>query len=82
MLRNLHSKIVQWNFDKKMRWYIAGIICLSSVLIFVVITGAYLMFSIQQSKKMAEEQLSSLAANYESTLDTYKACLLYTSRCV
>ena len=24
-------------------------------------------------KKMAEEQLSSLAANYESTLDTYKA---------
>lgn len=73
MLRNLHSKIVQWNFDKKMRWYIAGIICLSSVLIFVVITGAYLMFSIQQSKKMAEEQLSSLAANYESTLDTYKA---------
>ena len=66
-------RIANWNFDKKMQFFVTFLICFLSLFIFLFTTCSYSIFMIRQSKAMAEEQLSLLAVNYETTLDSYKS---------
>lgn len=61
-----------WTFDRQMRFFITVIIVVTSTIILFVSTVSAVMSITRQSKKMATDQLTTLANSFESELDNYK----------
>jgi len=72
MFDRLLNKVNHWKFDKKMKVYIFTNIVIATTIILVVSTISSVSISIKQSKKMAEEQLFSIASNYDDNFNSYK----------
>ncbi len=66
------SKFSSWNLDKKIYAVITGLSYAISIIMLAIFTTFYISSFIGQSNNIANDQLTSMAANYESTLDSYK----------
>lgn len=73
MAERISNRMRNWNLDKKMSWFLTALVCVLSVVIFCTIASSYFVMMVKQSRRMAEKQLSSMAAAYESTLESYKS---------
>ncbi|HHT98449.1 MAG TPA: histidine kinase [Clostridiales bacterium] len=72
MWARLLNKFNHLKFDKKMKIYIFSNIVIATTIILAVSTISSVSISIKKSKKMAEEQLFSIATNYDDTFNNYK----------
>ncbi len=61
-----------WKFDKKMTLFISLSIVITTMAILIVSTVSFVIIARNQSRNMAEEQLYSMAANYEAAFMNYK----------
>jgi two-component system sensor histidine kinase YesM len=61
-----------WPLDKKIYFVLASLIYAISLILLIVCSSFYISGYIDQSTAVARDQLSSLALNYASTLDSYK----------
>lgn len=61
-----------WKFDKKMTLFISLSISITTIVILVVSTVSFVLTARNQSRNMAEEQLYSMASNYEAAFANYK----------
>ncbi len=61
-----------WKFDKKMTLFISLSISITTIVILVVSTVSFVLAARNQSRNMAEEQLYSMASNYEAAFANYK----------
>ncbi len=66
------EKFNHWKFDKKMTLFISLSIVITTMVILIVSTVSFVLIARNQSKNMAEEQLYSMASNYEATFTNYK----------
>ncbi|MDD2970790.1 MAG: sensor histidine kinase [Lachnospiraceae bacterium] len=73
LIRDCKDIFFGWTFDKQMRFFVTCIIVVTSTIILLVSTISAVMSITQQSKKMAVDQVTTLANNFEGELDNYKA---------
>ncbi len=66
------EKFNYWKFDKKMTLFISLSIVVTTMVILIVSTVSFVLIARNQSRDMAEEQLYSMASNYEAAFTNYK----------
>lgn len=71
MGRNLAKKISRWNLDKKINVFVSSLISSITVIMLAIFTVFYCSSFINQSVNITENQLSALAANYETRFMNY-----------
>ncbi|MDD4525884.1 MAG: sensor histidine kinase [Lachnospiraceae bacterium] len=72
MINYLKNRFSSWNLDRKINTFVSSLIYGISAMILVITTALYVSSFIKQSNNIIENQLSTLADNYEYTLDSYK----------
>lgn len=72
MIDYLRNTFNSWNLDRKINTFVSSLIYGISAMILVITTALYFSSFIEQSNNIIENQLSTLADNYEYTLDNYK----------
>lgn len=73
VIRKYKDIFSSWTFDRQMRFFVTGVIVVTSTIILLVSTFSAVMSITQQSKKMATDQVTTLANNFEAELHNYKA---------
>lgn len=69
----MRQKIKTWGFEKKIKVFFLGCIILVSTLVLLITTVLSTFTATDNVNTAAENQLSFLCANYESSLDQYKS---------
>ncbi len=72
MIEYFKNRFNSWNLDKKINTFVSSLIYGISAIILVITTVSYFSSFIEQSNNIIENQLSTLADNYEYTLNNYK----------
>lgn len=70
--RNLIRKFNSWNLNKKIYVFVTSLIYGISIITITFFTSFYIATFIEQSNNIAKTQLSTMATNYEYTLESYK----------
>ena len=68
----MKAKFADWPLDRKIYYVVTILIYAISIIMLAVFSLFYISSTIEQSNNIAREQLSSLTANYDSTLNKYK----------
>ncbi len=68
----LKRKINNWNLDKKILSFITSLIYGISLIMLAIFTTFYTSSFIRQTDNITKNQLTALAANYESIFDNYQ----------
>lgn len=66
------SRFYSWNLDKKIVTVVTSLNYAISIIMLAIFTTFYISSFIGQSNNIAKDQLTSMAVNYESTLNGYK----------
>ena len=72
MNRNFIRKFNSWNLNKKIYVFVTSLIYGISIITITFFTSFYIATFIEQSNNIAKTQLSTMATNYEYTLESYK----------
>ena len=72
MIDYLKIRFSSWNLDRKINTFVSSLIYGISAIILVITTALYFSSFIRQSNNIIRYQLSTLADNYEYTLNSYK----------
>lgn len=76
MQEKMKKRFLKWKFDKKMRMFVSLSIVTSTMVILLVSTISAICFARRQSIIMAEQQLYSMASNFDDSMQTYRDILL------
>lgn len=69
----MRQRIKKWGFEKKMKVFFSASIILVSLLVLLITTVMSTLTAFDNARQSAENQLSFLCANYESSLEQYKS---------
>lgn len=65
-------RTASWNLDRKINAFMTGLIYSIIIITLIIFVAFYFYSFIEQSNNIIENQLSTLANNYEYTLNSYK----------